>query len=190
MITMNAPSMIGMSDEAAAISLCTMGLMALKGHVSKNCPHPVPPPPSSCADLGDHRSQTSGRIENVDEQRRTKGKLPLQKGLGKSKATKKCNPAVSYEEMTRLMRVYGPTKCLRNRTPKESGKGTKIPSIKRKFYRWFPDFHERFRLVAPGGWYVPEIGHEREMEFREELRREDQMLLSEKRSAKRRCFKK
>ncbi len=43
----------------------------------------------------------------------------------------------------------------------------------------------RFQLMAPGGWYVPKISHKQEMEFREELMREDQALLTVKRNAKR-----
>lgn len=55
----------------------------------------------------------------------------------------KRDTSISFEEMQRLMRVYGPIKCLRNRTPKETGKALKIDSVKRKFYRWFPDFDSR-----------------------------------------------
>ena len=55
----------------------------------------------------------------------------------------KRDTSIPFEEMQRLMRVYGPIKCLRNRTPKESGKDLKQDSIKRKFYRWFPDFDSR-----------------------------------------------
>ena len=44
----------------------------------------------------------------------------------------KRDTTVSFDEMTRLMRVYGSLKCLRNRTPKDSGKTVKLDSIKRK----------------------------------------------------------
>ena len=91
-------------------------------------------------------------------------------------------------EMKRLMRVYGSTKCLRNRTPKESGKCTKSLSVKRKFYRWFPDFQERFVLQMPGAWYMPKIGHEAEMKYREELRKKDQEVIAAKRNAKKKGF--
>ncbi|KAL7463920.1 hypothetical protein ACHAXS_004273 [Conticribra weissflogii] len=90
--------------------------------------------------------------------------------------------AVSFEEMKRLMRVYGSLKCLRNRTP--SGNTTKNESIKRKFYRWFPDFDERFEKT-PEGWYRPKFGHEAEMAYREESRRMDQESLVRKRNSKR-----
>lgn len=46
---------------------------------------------------------------------------------------------ISVEEMSRLMRVYGPIKSVRVRNTDRS-KPTKETSIKRKFYRWFPDF--------------------------------------------------
>ena len=98
----------------------------------------------------------------------------------KRSSTSKRDPRVSFEEMKRVMRVYGPIKCLRNRTPKDSGKVTKVLSVKRKFYRWFPDFHERFEL-QPGNWYKPRIGHEMEMKYREDLRTKDQAFLAAKR---------
>ena len=98
----------------------------------------------------------------------------------KRSSTSKRDPRVSFEEMKRVMRVYGPIKCLRNRTPKDSGKITKVLSVKRKFYRWFPDFHERFEL-QPGNWYKPRIGHEMEMKYRENLRTKDQVFLAAKR---------
>mmetsp|Transcript_7449 Transcript_7449/g.15940 ORF Transcript_7449/g.15940 Transcript_7449/m.15940 type:complete len:223 (-) Transcript_7449:180-848(-) len=90
--------------------------------------------------------------------------------------------AVSFEEMKRLMRVYGSLKCLRNRTP--SGNSTKNESIKRKFYRWFPDFDERFEKTSEG-WFRPKFGHEAEMAYREESRRMDQEALVRKRNSKR-----
>jgi hypothetical protein len=94
--------------------------------------------------------------------------------------------AISFDEMKRLMRVYGSLKCLRNRTPKDSGKTVKLESIKRKFYRWFPDFEERFEK-SPEGWYQPKLGHEHEMRYREEMRRHDQQLLVKKRNSRREC---
>ena len=96
----------------------------------------------------------------------------------------KRDTSVSFDEMKRLMRVYGSLKCLRNRTPKDSGKTVKLESIKRKFYRWFPDFEERFEKT-PDGWYQPKIGHEQEMRYREEMRRQDQQVLVKKRNSRR-----
>ena len=96
----------------------------------------------------------------------------------------KRDTAISFDEMQRLMRVYGSLKCLRNRTPKDSGKTVKLESIKRKFYRWFPDFEERFEKT-PEGWFQPKIGHEHEMRYREEMRRQDQQILVKKRNSRR-----
>ena len=57
---------------------------------------------------------------------------------------------VSFDEMRRLMRVYGPIKCLRKRQSAKGGEdNTKADSVKRKFYRWFPDLDDRsFYLVS------------------------------------------
>mmetsp|Transcript_28746 Transcript_28746/g.52463 ORF Transcript_28746/g.52463 Transcript_28746/m.52463 type:complete len:103 (-) Transcript_28746:123-431(-) len=87
--------------------------------------------------------------------------------------------------MSRLMRVYGPKKCLRNRTTKESGKIVKPESIRRKFYRWFPDFNERF-VKTSDGWFKPKAGHQQEMTYREELRKQDKIILLAKKKMCRR----
>ena len=92
--------------------------------------------------------------------------------------------SVPFDEMKRLMRVYGSLKCLRNRLPVDAGKAAKAESIKRKFYRWFPDLEERF-VRTEDGWYRPKAGHEEEMQYREAMRRGDQDCLVKKRSAKR-----
>jgi hypothetical protein len=117
--------------------------------------------------------------------------LPLEKKANtRGKYTKRVHP-VSFDEMKRLMRVYGPIKCLRNRNAEiRPGANTKDTSIKRKFYRWFPDFNERFEMTE-GGWFMPKYGHEHEMKYREAMRRSDQQVLTKKRSAKRcdpKCF--
>jgi hypothetical protein len=93
------------------------------------------------------------------------------------------NGTVAIDEMIRLMRVYGPIKSIRVRTT--DPKGTKLMSIKRKFYRWFPDFSERF-VQTPEGWYTPRAGHEAEMKYRAAMREEDEMELISLRAAKRR----
>ena len=54
------------------------------------------------------------------------------------------NGVISMEEMTRLMRVYGPVKSTRESKKSADNKPVKLLSIKRKFYRWFPDFDERY----------------------------------------------
>mmetsp|Transcript_9464 Transcript_9464/g.20494 ORF Transcript_9464/g.20494 Transcript_9464/m.20494 type:complete len:250 (+) Transcript_9464:144-893(+) len=96
----------------------------------------------------------------------------------------KRDTSVPFDEMKRLMRVYGSLKCLRNRTPVDSGRTAKMESVKRKFYRWFPDLDERF-VRTPEGWYKPKGGHEEEMRHREMMRKEDQECLVKKRNLKR-----
>jgi len=96
----------------------------------------------------------------------------------------KRDTSVPFDEMKRLMRVYGSLKCLRNRTPVDSGRTAKMESVKRKFYRWFPDLDERF-VRTPEGWYKPKGGHEEEMRRREIMRKEDQECLVKKRNSKR-----
>mmetsp|Transcript_11749 Transcript_11749/g.21727 ORF Transcript_11749/g.21727 Transcript_11749/m.21727 type:complete len:273 (+) Transcript_11749:108-926(+) len=96
----------------------------------------------------------------------------------------KRDTSISFEEMKRLMRVYGPIKALRNRTSKDTGKAAKPESIRRKFYRWFPDFHERF-VKTSDGWSTPKAGHQQEMQYRESMRKMDQELLVKKRNDKR-----
>ncbi|KAL3790699.1 hypothetical protein HJC23_009799 [Cyclotella cryptica] len=100
------------------------------------------------------------------------------------KRSKHVNTSITFEEMQRLMRVYGPMKCMRNRSGKESGKGVKAASILRKFYRWFPDFEERFVKTAEG-WYVPKIGHENEIAHREMMRNQDEKYVVTKRNLRR-----
>mmetsp|Transcript_1759 Transcript_1759/g.3773 ORF Transcript_1759/g.3773 Transcript_1759/m.3773 type:complete len:191 (-) Transcript_1759:104-676(-) len=163
-------------EKDAALSLCAMGHVFVLDQAHKTLPNDPTSPPS----IEDDQSRTSDCSSVC--RRRTKVKLPPKKRVAKRNESKR-DPKVSFEEMKRLMRVYGPTKCLRNRTPKESGKCTKILSVKRKFYRWFPDFHERFVLQNPGAWYKPKIGHEEEMTYREDLRNADQEILAAKRNA-------
>jgi hypothetical protein len=93
------------------------------------------------------------------------------------------NGSVSVEEMARLMRVYGPIKCIRMRNSKDD-KVTKVLSIKRKFYRWFPDFEVRFEKT-PDGWYRPKCGHEEEMRYRIAMRKADELVLGKKRAENR-----
>lgn len=92
---------------------------------------------------------------------------------------------VSFDEMKKLMRVYGPIKCLRQRNSSARlDSHTKDTSIKRKFYRWFPDFNERFEMTE-GGRFIPKYGHEEEMKYREAMRKSDQQVLIKKRCLKR-----
>lgn len=92
--------------------------------------------------------------------------------------------SITLDEMERLMRVYGSLKCLRNRTPLASGRSTKVESVKRKFYRWFPDLEERF-IRTEEGWYSPKAGHEEEIQYREAMRKGDQDSLVKKRNIRR-----
>jgi len=88
--------------------------------------------------------------------------------------------AIPYEEMRRLMQTYGSVKCLRKRQS-PGGEDTKIESVKRKFYRWFPDLEERF-VKDKDGHYQPKLGHEFEVRYREEMRTKDGEILSKKRA--------
>jgi len=106
------------------------------------------------------------------------------------KSMKKSDRSVPFAEMQRLMRVYGSIKCHRKRSsgPEEN---MKIDSVKRKFYRWFPDFDEKFEKdpeASAGGnvVYRPKAGHEAEMSYREEMRRLDGEVLCKKRAKCRR----
>ena len=101
-----------------------------------------------------------------------------------TKRAKRTDRGVAFDEMLRLMRIYGSVKCLRKRqTPDEGGETytkTKIESIKRKFYRWFPDLDERF-TKDENGMYWPNCGHEGEILYREEMRKLDGEILITKR---------
>ncbi|KAL9183849.1 hypothetical protein ACHAXT_004705 [Thalassiosira profunda] len=138
--------------------------------------------PAPDANIVEDESSTSSSSPIAITHQRTKAKLPPRKKRSSKQKESKRNAGVSFEEMQRLMRVYGPTKCLRNRSQKDAGKPAKMLSIKRKFFRWFPNFHERFAL-QDGGWYKPLIGHEAEISYREELRKKDQAVLAAKRLA-------
>lgn len=100
---------------------------------------------------------------------------------------KRAERGVPFDEMRRLMKVYGSVKCLRKRASKsdadggESNAKVKIDSVKRKFYRWFPDLEARFAKDAEG-FYRPKVGHEEEMRYREERRKEDGEVLAQKRA--------
>lgn len=184
-------------DRDAALSLCAMGRMtvdcdgwkSLKSDGRQVSLRSTNADLRQADDVSDESSRASSCSDSIGHS--TKAKLSPTKRPAKletkpkTESKLKYSKAVPYEEMKRLMRVYGPAKCLRNRTPKESGKAAKAQSVRRKFYRWFPDFHERFEIRA-GGWYMPKIGHEEEMRLREELRKRDQVVLAMKRYSKRR----
>jgi len=100
-------------------------------------------------------------------------------------AAKRADRGVPFDEMRRLMQVYGSIKCLRKRQTPGGAENTKIDSVKRKFYRWFPDLEERFEKDEEG-FYRPKFGHEFEMRFREDMRTKDGEILTKKRA---RCRK-
>lgn len=128
-------------------------------------------------------STNSALVLNTCKAESTKTQsTPPKKQVKRGTYNKRVHP-VSFDEMKRLMRVYGPIKCLRNRNS-PTRPGSKDTSIKRKFYRWFPDFNERFEITE-GGWFVPKYGHEQEMKYREAMRKSDQRVLIKKRSIKR-----
>lgn len=115
------------------------------------------------------------------------------KKIKATSATRRVGGGIPIDEMRRLMRVYGSIKCLRKRQKTgDETKNAKIDSIKRKFYRWFPDFDERFERVdagsSPGGgyYYRPKFGHKAEIKYREEMRARDGEVLTRKRVTRRR----
>lgn len=100
-----------------------------------------------------------------------------------TKRVKRTDRGVAFEEMLRLMRIYGSVKCLRKRQNSDEGEmytKTKIESVKRKFYRWFPDLDERFTRDEHG-MYWPNCGHEDEIRYREEMRKKDEEIIITKR---------
>jgi len=94
--------------------------------------------------------------------------------------------SVSFPEMLRLMNTYGSIKCLRNRQKnvEDNINNTKSDSVRRKFYRWFPDLDERFKRDNEG-IYHPKYGHEFEINHRELMRKLDGELLAAKRTGSR-----
>lgn len=93
---------------------------------------------------------------------------------------------IPYEEMERLMNVYGALKAVRNRGAKPSADEdncgqVKRESIKRKFYRWFPDLEDRF-YRNEGGQYYPIYGHEQEIKYRKEMRGKSVESVAQKRA--------
>lgn len=90
---------------------------------------------------------------------------------------------VSFPEMIRLMNVYGSVKCLRDHN-KNTTETASDDSIRRKFYRWFPDLEERFER-DDNGTYHPRLGHEFEVNYREHMRKLDGEILSAKRTGSR-----
>lgn len=105
--------------------------------------------------------------------------------------TRSTRSFVPFEEMQRLMHEYGPIKTQRKSksSPDECGTASnaKIESVRRKFYRWFPDFEERFVKNSDGVTYRPKAGHKEEVQYRQTMRDMDQTILIRKRKIGRRC---
>ena len=87
--------------------------------------------------------------------------------------------SVPLEEMQRLMKEYGPIIVSRNYKPKDD---LQTESLKRKFYRWFPDLEERFVASPDGLTYTPKAGHDEEVAYRSAMRKKSQKLLVQNRN--------
>ena len=152
---------------------------------------PPPLPPFILQKADDARSapvQTSDKVKAVSPSPPPLSSSTVKKLDGRSVPGSKAptvKGCISVDEMARLMRVYGPLKSIRIRNKGIQNKPVKVLSIKRKFYRWFPDFDARFEQMEEG-WYVPKIGHEAEILYRAAMREEDEMSLISLRASKRR----
>ena len=163
-------------DDRMQISPNTMAPLASLSSSATAASESAPPPPTA---LPKKKSRAAPKKAS---------KTTSQTKYNKKPKDPKRDTSVPFDEMKRLMRVYGSLKCLRNRAPKGGGVDSqstaKAESIKRKFYRWFPDLDERF-VRTEDGWYVPIAGHEEEMAYRERMRKGDQDSLIKKRNDKR-----
>lgn len=116
---------------------------------------------------------------------------PVQRNYTQRTKTRSTRSFVPFEEMQRLMQEYGPIKTQRKSKscPDECGTAgnAKIESVRRKFYRWFPDFEERFVKNSDGVTYRPKAGHKEEVQYRQTMRDMDQTILTRKRKIGRRC---
>jgi hypothetical protein len=87
--------------------------------------------------------------------------------------------SVPLKEMQRLMKEYGPIVVPRNFKPPDD---VQTESLKRKFYRWFPDLEERFVASADGLTYTPKAGHYEEVAYRCAMRKKSQRALVQNRN--------
>mmetsp|Transcript_13159 Transcript_13159/g.27003 ORF Transcript_13159/g.27003 Transcript_13159/m.27003 type:complete len:157 (+) Transcript_13159:156-626(+) len=126
-------------ENAAAISLCSLGL-------GRDTPSTLDPPQTGIAAANDGQTRTVVSAPSIQpflapvaptstDAIKTEASAPRRKYNVKPRDPKR-DTSVTFDEMKRLMRVYGPIKCQRVRTPKDSGKYAKPESIRRKFYRW------------------------------------------------------
>jgi hypothetical protein len=155
--------------------------------------HPPPPPSMSKTQPPNELTQAkparvcpplTKKAPHLDIAARRARKSFVKHRTDKRPSRKNEDTSITFEEMQRLMNVYGPLKCLRNRRTNETGKEIKATSILRKFYRWFPDFEERF-VKTSNGWYMPRMGHEKEIKYREMMRRKDEKFVVDKRNDRR-----
>ncbi|KAL7547945.1 hypothetical protein ACHAWF_011214 [Thalassiosira exigua] len=181
-----------MKDADAALSLCALSIKSPSPPVGDSyevaivTPTPGSSPTAHNKTPAPHLRLLTGNCQGSEQKMVTSTTTTSRKNSMKPKDPRR-DTCISFEEMKRLMRVYGPIKALRNRASKELGRAAKPESIRRKFYRWFPDFHERFAKTTVG-WYAPKAGHEEEMRYREAMRKRDQELLVKKRNDKRYNF--
>lgn len=192
----NQNSGVASSGSAAAAAASSSVDLQLEDRLRISDPMMQPPlaPPSGSANNLLSSSTTSSNMSSAKNNNKKKA-APKKASRSSSSGTSakynvkardpKRDTSVPFDEMKRLMRVYGSLKCLRNRTPVDSGRApAKMESIKRKFYRWFPDLEDRF-VRTPEGWYNPRAGHEEEMRYREAMRKKDQDSLVRKRNSRR-----
>jgi hypothetical protein len=138
------------------------------------------PPPEKCrrVALTTPHQVKSNNVTAPDNQV-TRGKR-----LNK-KTSRTVRKHVPFEEMQRLMIRYGPIKTSRKSKSLPDQCGTagnaKADSIRRKFYRWFPDFEERFVKNSDGLTFRPKAGHAEEVRYREAMRSKDKKALVYKR---------
>ena len=155
------------NENEAAMSLCIMShvnqpfppspfiLQKVDGRSVKGSKHvpsshtvsPPPLPPFIAQKAVDGRSVTGQTSHKVVSPSPPPLPSPNVKKLdGRSLPGSKAptvTGCISVDEMARLMRVYGPLKSIRIRNKGMQNKPVKLLSIKRKFYRWFPDFDAR-----------------------------------------------
>jgi hypothetical protein len=114
-------------------------------------------------------------VPSVDPQQRPQCSRP--KETKRKYRTKQ--KSVPLKEMQRLMKEYGPTVVPRKFKPQDD---LQTESLKRKFYRWFPDLEERFVASADGLTYTPKAGHDEEVAYRSAMRKKSQKILVQHRN--------
>jgi hypothetical protein len=137
----------------------------------------VTPPQPPAADVG--MLNLNVAVTSQSTQKKTSN-------VNKTRTTRQFVP---FEEMQRLMATYGPIKTPRKSKSCPDEYGAKSDSIRRKFYRWFPDFEERFQRNSDGLTYNPKAGHDEEIQYREAKRNMDKEILVHKRKVGRKNVK-